>query len=252
MGHPTSFLPREIDMSATPKTPRLRTDAQKARNKKQADAVVALKAAGLSAAAPYIAAYIKMENSGKSKEEIIAALKPKQNANAATRKAAKNNKKATKTTVKANNKSTGNATPATTVGNQTPKVKSNKKAAANKAQANTGQKFKNHGLKAYPKAVSYYITQKKAGLNNDAIFEAIKGMPNLQLAPIRTKKNNTAAVAVVAPLGNAQAVVAMNKGVAKGSYVCEKCRLVANNTRKNNKKNNYTSNNYFPVNNSNF
>ncbi len=237
-------------MSATPKTPRLRTDAQKARNKKQADAAAALKAAGLSAAAPYIAAYIKMEDQGKSKEEIIAALKPKQNANAATRKVAKNEKKAAKTTVKANNKSTGNATPATTVGNQTPKVKSNKKAAANKAQANTGQKFKNHGLKAYPKAVSYYITQKKAGLNNDAIFEAIKGMPNLQLAPIRTKKNNTAAVAVVAPLANKGAVkalnqvIAMNKGVPKGSYVCEKCRLVANNTRKNNKKNNVVNYSY--------
>ena len=229
-------------MSDTPKTPRLRTDAQKARNKKQAEAVVALKAAGLSAAAPYIAAYIKMEESGKSKEEIVAALKPKQNANAATRKAAKNEKKAAKTTVKANNKSTGNATPATTVGSQTPKVKSNKKAAANKAQANMGQKFKNKGLKAYPKAVSYYVAQKKAGLNNNAIFEAIKGMPNLQLAPIRTKKNN--AVAVVAPLANKAAVkalnevVAMNKGVPKGSYVCEKCRLVANNTRKNNNKKN--------------
>jgi hypothetical protein len=211
---------------------------------------------GLLARVPYPGMYAKMKKEGKSDDEIAAALKQKQNNNAATRKTKTPAKSAAKTAaVVANAKPANSVANSNSVANTTAKVKSAAKNAANKAQSNTAKKFKNRNLKAYPQAVSYYIAQKKAGMNDEAIFSEIKGRPNLQKAPVRTKRNNAAkkANAVVAPLAVANATVS-NKGVAKGSYVCEKCRYVANNTtrKNNNKKNNYTSNNFFPVNATNF
>jgi hypothetical protein len=211
---------------------------------------------GLLARVPYPGMYAKMKKEGKTDDEIAAVLKQKQNNNAATRKA----KTAAKATVVANEKPLNAAATASTT-SAAPKVKTPAKEAADKAQSNTAKKFKNRNLKVYPQAVSYYIMQKKAGVNDETIFANIKARPNLQKPPMRTKKNNTAAKAnAVAPLGVANKgavankVVVANKGVAKGSYVCEKCRLVANNTtrKNNNKKNNYSSNNFFPVNATNF
>lgn len=195
---------------------------------------------GLSARVPYPAIYAKMKKEDKSDAEIAEYLKQKQQNNAATRKAKSANKASSKastpvSTPKANSVAS-TSTAATTT---TTKEKSEKKAAADKAQANTGQKFRNHGLKAYPQAVSYYIAQKKAGKNDETIFEEIKARSNLQTARATTKKNNKKNNTAVAPIGMAAPTVAANKGVAKGQYVCEKCRLVANNnTRKNNTKKN--------------
>lgn len=205
------------------------------------------KRTGLSARVPYPGMYVKMKTEGKSDEEIEAALRKKINNNTATRKAksaSKATNKAAPTPVAKANQPLGEAsssTSAAVAAVATPKVKSNKKEAANKAQSNTAQKFRNRNLKAYPQAVSYYITQKKAGKNDDTIFAEIKGRNNLQKAPVRTRRNNGAKkanAAVVAPLAAVNQTVSANKGVAKGQWVCEKCRLVANNTtRKNNNKN---------------
>ncbi len=238
---------------------KVRTPAQAAANQASRDRAkrVAEESAeffakyGLLARVPYPGMYAKMKKEGKTDDEIAAALKQKQNNNAATRKA----KTAAKATVVANAKPLNAAATASTT-SAAPKVKTPAKEAADKAQSNTAKKFKNRNLKVYPQAVSYYIMQKKAGVNDETIFANIKARPNLQKPPMRTKKNNTAKKAnAVAPLAVANQVVVANKGAVKGQYVCEKCRLVANNTtRKNNsnKKNNYSSNNFFPVNATNF
>lgn len=242
---------------------KLRTPAQQAANKAASERAKKIaeeskeffQKTGLPARVPYPAMYAKMKKEGKSDDEIAAAIKQKMNNTTATRKAKSANKAAAKAVAQGNlNNEPLGATaaqikalskPAPASAPSTPKAKSAAKEAADKAQSNTGQKFKNRGLKAYPQAVSYYIMQKKAGKSDETIFEEIKGKPNLQKAPARTKKNNAAkkgnAVAAVAPLAANKGanVVVANKGVAKGQYVCDRCRLVANNTtRKNNKKNN--------------
>ena len=129
-------------------------------------------------------------------------------------------------------------------------MKSNAKVAAATAQKNLGTKFKNQGLKFYPAAVKYFTEQKKTGKANDAIFAEIKARSNLQAAPIRTKKNVAAVAASAANtkvngVVPGRAVTVTNKGAVKGQWVCEKCRLVANNTtrKNNNKKNNNKKNN---------
>jgi hypothetical protein len=249
MGHPTSFLLLEIDMSDTPKKATVRSPKQQERNEKLRKASKLLKNAGLKAPAPNIMAAIKMQNEGKSDDEIIAAIKEKQSSNNATRKAAKNAKPATaKVATKKN--TTVSVKPANNTSNTasttSTKVKSGAQASRNEGQKSLAQKFKNQGLKFYGAAVKYYTDQKKSGKTNNVIFSEIKERPNLQ-EQTRMRKNTTVKAAnVVAPAANnaSKKSVVVNKGVAKGSYVCEKCRYVANNTtRKNNKKNNKNKNN---------
>lgn len=226
-----------------------RTPAQAAANQASRDRAARLKEetaefftrTGLSARVPYPGMYAKMKKEGKSNDEIATFLKQKQNNNAATRKAKTGAKSAPKANASQGEEKLTAATSSAAAAVATPKVKSNKKEAANRAQSNTAKKFTNRSLKAYPQAVSYYIAQKKAGKNDETIFEEIRGRPNLQKAPVRSKKNNGAKkanTAAVVPLAAVNQTVSANKGVAKGQWVCEKCRLVANNTtRKNNNKN---------------
>lgn len=223
-------------------------------NQKLAAAAKLLKNAGLKGSAPDLWKVIRDRKEGKSDEAILANIKAKQNANNATRKASKNAAKSAKSAAKAATvKNKPSNKPANGTASNAAKPKSNAKVAAATAQKNLGAKFAAQGLKFYPAAVKYFTEQKKAGKNDATIFEEIKARNNLKAAPVRTKKNTGASKANnVAPVPVMAAAVA-NKGVAKGSYVCEKCRLVANNTtRKNNKKVNYTSNNFFPVNETNY
>jgi hypothetical protein len=244
MGHPTSFLSREIDMSDAPKKETVRSPKQQERNAKLKKASALLKNAGLKAPVTNISAVIKMKNEGATDAEIIEAMRAKQANNNATRKAAKSAPKTPKATTAAEAATATTKKNNNTASTTSTKVKSTKQADRNTGQKDLATKFKNQGLKFYGAAVKYYTEQKKAGKSNNDIFAEIKAKPNLQ-QQTRTRKNATAKPAnVVAPAPtkmNGQ--VTMNKGVPKGSWVCEKCRYVGNNTtRKNNNKNNSKNN----------
>ncbi len=236
-------------MSNAPKKETTRSQAQKDRNAKLRKATALLQGAKLKAPVTDIAAVVKMQNEGKPDAEIIAFMEAKQKANNETRKAAK----AAKATAPKTPKATTAAVAATavekknnnTASTTSTKIKSNRQTSRNTGQKDLAQKFKNAGLKYYGAAVKYYTEQKRldATKSNDAIFAEIRARPNLT-AQTRTRKNTAPKAAnVVAPAPtkmNGQ--VTMNKGVPKGSWVCEKCRYVGNNTtRKNNNKKNNTN-----------
>lgn len=218
-----------------------RSPKQAERNAKLRKATALLQGAKLKAPVTNIAAVVKMQNEGKPDAEIIAFMEAKQASNNATRKAAKTAKatapKATTAAMAATAVEKKNNNTASTTST---KVKSNRQTSRNTGQKDLATKFKNQGLKFYGAAVKYYTEQKKAGKSNNDIFAEIKAKPNLQ-QQTRTRKNTAPKAAnVVAPAPtkmNGQ--VTMNKGVPKGSWVCEKCRYVGNNTtRKNNNKGN--------------
>jgi hypothetical protein len=97
--------------------------------------------------------------------------------------------------------------------------------------------------------MKHFTAQKKAGKSEEEIFVEMKAMfPKyienesgarkavVAKRAVTMKKANVANGAkganVVAP------AVVGNSGASKGQYVCDRCRLVANNTRKNNKPKN--------------
>ncbi len=226
-------------MSDAPKKETVRSPKQQERNEKLRKATKLLKNAGLKAPVADISAVVRMQNEGKPEAEIVAAMKAKQANNNATRKAAKSAPKPP-ATPKATKKNNNNA--ASTTSTASTKVKTEKQASRNAGQKSLAQKFKNAGVKFYGHAVKYYTEQKKAGKSNNDIFAEIKANPDFQVQT-RARKNTTAKAAnVVAPAANK--TTAKNKGIAKGSWVCEKCRLVANNTtRKNNNNKNKNNKN---------
>jgi hypothetical protein len=110
-------------------------------------------------------------------------------------------------------------------------------------------KFDEKGIRYGPNSMKHYTAERKAGRTEGEILEEMKGLfPKffvnesgatkkvVKKRAVTMKKANVANGAkganVVAP------AVVGNSGASKGQYVCDRCRLVANNTRKNNKPKN--------------
>lgn len=230
MGHPTSFLPEEIEQMADTKEKKPRTAAQAAQNQLARNTAAWLEAKGLGKQVTYQALVKKMKKEGASSAEINAAVRAKMANNAKTRA----NKKAAP---KPNNAATkkNNAKP----NNGTKKVRTPAQLAANAAMKNTATKLKAAGVKFLGASYKEYKAAKAAGRTNDDIFAELKAKypaVNNTGKPIVTKR----AVAVT-KRANAVAPVAAAVNAPAGSYVCDRCRLVTN-TRKNNKKNVMNSN----------
>jgi hypothetical protein len=241
------------------KTAKVRTAGQSAANAALKEASEWLRGKGLSPAVPNPSIYMKAKKEGKSDEEIVALIQEKQAERAKTR----TNKAAAKATTKKANApaaaavAAGPSQPATAVNGvtaanaavgavATKKNRSNKQLAADKELKNTAAAMKAKGIKFTGPSYKEYKAAKAAGRNNSEIFEELKAKyptVNAEGKPIVTKRTSTkknVAAKANNGVGAAPAAAKANNGVSavKGSYVCEKCRLVANNTRKNNKKNN--------------
>lgn len=232
MGHPTSFLPREIEQMADTKEKKARTAAQAAQNVALKDAVAWLKAKGYPAQIPLPGVVMKGKKEGLSSPNIEEKVKAK--INSVTRKRANkkvapkaNNAGATKNTTKSNN--------------GTKKPRSAAQLAANAAMKNTAAKLKAAGVKFLGASYSEYKAAKAAGRTNDDIIAELKAKypaVNNTGKPIVTKR----AVAVTKKANAVAPVAAAAVNAPAGSYVCDRCRLVTN-TRKNNKKNMYNMGN---------
>lgn len=231
-----------------PKKPR--TAAQADLSAKQKEAAAALKAAGIPAFAPNQSYYVQQEKLGKAKETILEEIKQRQ----IERKAKLAAKKTTAAVaapavaVAANNGTRNNKPKAN---NGTAKLRSVDQLAADKKMKNLKAAFNTHNIKYGPPAMSYFKKQTKdLGRSNSEVYEEMKAMfPAFTVNNTGAKKRVVAKRAVTAKKANvpkAANVVAVavvgNKGAVKGQYVCEKCRLVANNTRRNNRANNRPSN----------
>lgn len=166
------------------------------------------------------------ENGTKlSNSEIEELLRKKKN-NMAAKKVEKKN-----TTVKnkAPNAKPNNKT------NKAPKVRSAAQMTAaeksKKMMQNAVAALNAAGVKYGSNSISYYFAQRKAGRSNSEVLAEMKAkFPKFnetgkKVVSKRTVKAKPAAPAAVAPLAPAA-----NVSAPKGSYVCEKCRLVANNT----------------------
>jgi hypothetical protein len=244
-------------MADQPKKPR--TAAQAAQNEKQRQAAAALKEAGLKAFVPNVTYYIQQEKAGKEKATIIEEIRGRQTERAAAPKAPKKATAAANAGPKAtgNGNGTRNNKPKGTANNGTAKkLRSAAQLAADKKMANLKAAFNTHKIKYGAPAMKHFKEQKALGRVNSEIYEEMKALfPKFTVNESGAEKPVVAKRAVTAKKA-ANVVGVANAGVAKGQYVCEKCRLVANNTRKNNRGNNKPKNNmsgnFFPVNMTNF
>lgn len=226
---------------------KVRTAAQAALNGKLKAAAAALKAAGIPAFAPNQMHYVKEKDAGKAEEVIFEEIRQRQ----VTRKAAVAAKK-----TGAAPAPSGNAAPKAVNGvngtqNNKPKaavngkVRTQKQLNADKKMRNMKAAFNTHKIKYGAPAMKHFKNEKAKGRNNAAIYEEMKALfPKFELNATGAEKPIVAKRAVTAKkAGNVVPVAAVgNAGVAKGMYVCEKCRLVANNTRRNNRGNNKPAN----------
>lgn len=227
---------------------------QVAAAEKRAAAVQWLKDHGKSAAIPLPELVMKLQAESKSDEEILAAVNArKSNANtkrAQTVAAKKEAKTAAKAApAKVNAAPTGNAAPPK-ANNTTAKVRSAAQQAADQRMKNLKAKFNQHDIKYGGPSQKYFTEQKKAGKNESAIFEEMKGkFPKFEVTEAGEKKVVVAKRVTVKKANNgskAAAVAVANTGAASGSYICERCRMVTNGTRKNNspKNNGRQANNF--------
>ena len=171
--------------------------------------------------------YRQQKKAGKSNSEIADEIRARQNARAGTKK---NNKPKA-----ASNGAAGPAA-AAAANNGTRKIRSAKQVAADQALRNLKKTFNAQGVKWVGPSLKEYKAEKAKGRNNNSIFANLKGK-----FPAMTVNETGAAKPVVykraaskkpnvAPVPGPVAVNA-----PKGSYVCERCRLVTNSaTRKNN------------------
>ncbi len=252
---------------------KVRTAAQLEANKRASEKgksgmawLEAHKADGVEKSVLNTAVVNRLLGEGKSDAEIVAAIKARQ-AERKEKKATGTPKAAPKAAPKANAAPTGTGNNATKKKNNnaastasSAKVKSAARNAANAETRRIMQWFKNNKLKASNPARSFYVAKKKEGMSNNAIAAAMKNVPEYQAnAPPVPRPKKT----VAAANSSAAARVVANAGtVSKGSYICERCQFVGtdkavvnNGTRKNKKGNtttNYSTNNYFPVNSTNF
>ena len=233
MGHPTSFLPGEIEQMAD-QPAKVRTAAQQAANQAGKNAAAWLAAKGLSKQIPYLAMVKKMKKEGKSSTEIEAAVKAKINNNTRARA---NKKAAPKNGTKKNNGAAAKANNGTKKNNAAAKMRTPAQLAANAKMRNTAAAMKAKGIKFTPASFKNYKAAKLAGRSNDDIFAEFKDKypaVNAEGKPIVAKRAVTAK-APKAPTAIAAAPLAVN--APAGSYVCDRCRLVTKNaTRKNNTK----------------
>jgi hypothetical protein len=230
-------------MADQPKKPR--TAAQADLSAKQKEAAAALKAAGIPAFAPNQSYYVQQEKLGKAKETILENIKQRQIA----RKAALAAKKATgapaavAAVAVANGNGTRNNKPKVNAG--TAKLRSAKQLEADKKMKNLKAAFNSHNIKYGAPSMKHFKEQKALGRSNSEVYEEMKGMfPRFTVNNTGAKKAVVVKRAVTAKKANAApraanvVAVANNQGAVKGQYVCEKCRFVANNTRRNNRPNN--------------
>jgi hypothetical protein len=209
---------KSVKTSATAK--KTRTAAQLRANqlqKEEGKKVQAwLESHGLKKGVVYGAKYKAGKKAGKSDEQILEEIRAMQGANLAARA----EKAATKTAKKANNvKSTASGVSRRNISSQ--------------RQKNLAKKFANAGLKwvgpsqtAF-KQIKMTVNNSGNPPNDDTVIARIKTEHpefSKNAPPIPRTKRTVAAAA-----SNAVSVsVAANAGIPKGSYVCEKCRLVAN------------------------
>ncbi len=248
-------------MSEQPK--KVRTAAQLAANASLRNAGAWLGSKGLPKQVQYISIVKKGKSTGMSSPEIEAAVRKRMNENAGKKAEKKTAAAAAKPAAvaapKAANNGTRNNKPK--VNNAaTKKVRSAAQLAANAKMKEMKAKFNAADIKYGAPSMKHYREQKLAGREEEEILVEMKGLfPKYVVnesgakkavvakRAVTMKKNHAAKGAnVVAP------AVVGNAGVSKGQYVCDRCRLVANNTRKNNKPKNYSTNNFFPVNMTNF
>ena len=235
-------------MADQPKKPR--TAAQAAQNEKQRQAAAALKAAGLKAFVPNVTYYIQQEKAGKAKETIIEEVRQRQTERAAAPKAPKKATAAANAAPKAAPSGNGNGTrnnkPAAPANASTArKGRSVAQQAANQKLRNMKAAFNTHNIKYGAPAMKHFKEQKALGRSNSEIYAEMKGMfPKFTVNESGAKKAVVAKRAVTAKKAVNVVPVAVvgNQGAVKGQYVCEKCRLVANNTRRNNRPNNRPTN----------
>ena len=215
--------------STTSTAKRERTNKQKAANVKSAQAATNaqkwLESRGLKKGVVYAAKYRAAIKAGKSEDAIYAEIKALQNAKASenaakTKKANNNNAKSV----------ASNATSAS------------KRNVATQRQKNLATKFGTAGIKWIGETQRLFKEKKLAapGKSNDEIIAEIKAMPQYlkEAPPIPRAKRTAAGPSQPAAAGPSQpataaapsepTTVVANKGVAKGMYICEKCKLVAN------------------------
>ena len=200
--------------STTSTAKRERTNKQKAANVKSAQAAANaqkwLEGRGLKKGVVYAAKYRAGLKAGNSEDAIYAEIKAMQNARAS--------ENAAKTQKKNNNNAKSVASNVTSA---------SKRNAATQRQKNLATKFGTAGIKWIGETQRLFKEKKAAApeKSNDQIIEEIKAMPQyLKEAPPIPRAKRTVAAAPVA----AAPTVTANQGVAKGMYICEKCKLVAN------------------------
>ena len=239
-------------MADQPKT----DQPKKPRTAKQADlsaklkeAAAALQAAGIPAQAPNQSYYVQQQELGKAKETILEEIKQRQIERKAKLAAKKTTAAPAAVAAPAVAVSNGNGTRNNKpkANNGTAKLRTARQEAADKKMKNLKAAFNTHNIKYCPPAMSYFKKQTKdLGRSNSEVYEEMKAMfPKFTVNNTGAKKPVVAMRAVTAKKANvpkAANVVAVavvgNKGAVKGQYVCEKCRLVANNTRRNKRPNN--------------
>jgi hypothetical protein len=235
-------------MSEQPK--KVRTAAQAAQNALLKDASAWLGSKGLPKQVQYISIVKKGKAAGMSSPEIEAEVRKRVNENTG-KKAEK--KAAPKATAVAAPKAAG---PNAGTRNNKPKnnnastkkVRTAAQLAANAKMKEMKAKFNEKGIKYGSNSMKYYKEQKVAGRSEEEVLAEMPAkFPKYTINESGAKKAVVAkrAVTMKKAANNGANVVApavvRNAGVAKGQYVCDRCRLVANNTRKNNKPKNYTN-----------
>lgn len=215
---------------------KVRSAAQLAANQRSKnlgkEAMAWLESKGLKKSVVNVGFYRQQKKEGKTNDEIVELIRGRQGARP---EAAPKKKNATLKNKPANN-TTQNAK----------KPRSAAQNAATRKLKNNAATFKAAGVKFSGPAYKYYKEQKKAGRNNTQLLASMKARfpaanaegKAIVAKRVTVKKANAPAAA--APLG------------AKGSYVCEKCTYVPNNSNGSRKNNTRNRAYYTNVNNTNF
>ncbi len=246
-------------MSEQPK--KVRTAAQAAQNALLKEASAWLASKGLPKQVQYISIVKKGKATGMSSPAIEAAVRERMAANGdkkAEKKAAPKPAAAAAPKAAGPNNGTRNNKPKNNAA--TKKVRSAAQLAANAKMKEMKAKFNAANIKYGANSMKHFTARKKDGKSEEEIFVEMKEMfPKYTVNETGAKKavvakravtmkkaNGAKGVNGVRPANVVGPAVVGNAGVAKGQWVCDRCRLVANNTRRNNKpKNNSRAGNNF-------
>jgi len=233
-------------MADQPKDKKPRTAAQAAANQLGRNAAKWLETRGLPKQISYISLVKKGLAQKLTSPEIKAQVEAKKvelNAKAAEKKAAPAKPKTAAAAAAApSGNGTRNNKPKASNGNaKTKKVRSAKQMAANERMAKKMKevvtKFADNQIRYGSNTFGYYVKQVTAKRPEAEVLEEMKlKFPLLNESGARVKGPARAARTQKAKPANvvAPAVVVANGSVAQGQYICDRCRLVANNTRRNN------------------